>query len=67
MYGSISSPGCWVAQWRVGGHTVGGVNFLQAVLNDGTTLPPLSNGGPSEGEVETVGAEGGCFTEVHGR
>jgi hypothetical protein len=67
---AAAPPGCWVTQWEVGS-TWSDVNSLQAVLNDGTTLPILdTQRSATLGGVETVRrveGVGGGFTEVHGR
>jgi hypothetical protein len=65
---AAAPPGSWISQWRVGEtgrkYTTG-VTFLQGVLNDGTTLPPL--GYSSVSSYLTLGDAPGWFTEVHGR
>jgi hypothetical protein len=63
--GAVAPEGCWISQWRVGWRGVLPY-FIQGVLNDGTTPPPINwRDGCSEDTV--VGEAGSSFTAVHGR
>jgi hypothetical protein len=69
--GAVAPSGCWISQWKVGWGAHGIPNFIQGVLNNGSTLPALSwvewNERDQLSEDTTVGEVGGSFSAVHGR
>jgi hypothetical protein len=64
--GAVAPRGCWISQWRVGWGVAGTLDFIQGVLNDGTTLPPINWEDRCQ-ENEVIGDAGGSFTALHGR
>jgi hypothetical protein len=64
--GAVAPEGCWISQWKIDFEVDGTPYFIQGVLNDGTTLPPLSwiRSSPQE---TALGRAGGIFTDLHGR
>jgi hypothetical protein len=69
--------GSWIAQWQVGqcSRSWGvAISYIQGVLNDGTTLPPLAEGSPSDSTADSTAnaADSACnsadvITTVEGK